>query len=130
MIIKMGRYGKFLACPGFPECRNAKPLLEPTGVGCPNCQGELVMRRSKKGRKFYGCNNYPECQFVVWDQPTDRKCPMCGSMMVLKENKKGRLYQCSNKECGGRVEALEEGEGESESKTVAANKANDSISAC
>jgi len=127
MIIKMGRYGKFLACPGFPECRNAKPLLEPTGVPCPNCQGELVLRRSKKGRKFYGCSNYPECQFVVWDQPTDRKCPGCGSMMVLKENKKGRLYQCSNKECGGRVEAVEEDEGES--SKVAANEPNDSISA-
>lgn len=111
MVVKMGRYGKFLACPGFPECRNAKPLLEPTGVACPNCQGELVLRRSKKGRKFFGCSNYPECNFVVWDRPTNQKCPQCNSMMVLKENKKGKLYQCTNKECGGKIDASADYEG-------------------
>ena len=108
MVVKMGRYGKFLACPGFPDCRNTKPLLEPTGVGCPQCQGELVLRRSKKGRKFYGCSNYPQCDFVVWDPPTDQKCAQCGSMMVLKETRKGSLYQCINKECGYKIEAVKE----------------------
>ncbi|AGL01269.1 type I DNA topoisomerase [Desulfoscipio gibsoniae] len=127
MVIKMGRYGKFLACPGFPECRNARPLLEPTGVSCPNCSGELVLRRSKKGRKFYGCSNYPECEFVVWDQPTNRKCPICGSMMVLKENKKGQVYHCTNKECGAKVEAVDEEEGDNHN--ASAGEANDSVNA-
>ncbi|TYO97913.1 type I DNA topoisomerase [Desulfallas thermosapovorans] len=126
MVIKMGRYGKFLACPGFPECRNAKPLLEPTGISCPNCQGELVLRRSKKGRKFYGCSNYPECEFVVWDKPTKRKCSLCNSMMVLKENKKGRLYQCINKECGNKLEAADD---EMDNHEVTVNESNDTASA-
>lgn len=103
LVIKMGRYGKFLACPGFPECRNTKPLLEPTGVPCPNCTGELVLRRSKKGRKFYGCNNYPDCEFVVWDKPTNLKCSRCQSMMLLKESRGKKIYQCSNKECKERM---------------------------
>lgn len=126
MVIKMGRYGKFLACPGFPECRNAKPLLEPTGVACPNCQGELVMRRSKKGRKFFGCSSYPECDFVVWDRPTNQKCPQCSSMMVLKENKKGRLYHCIDKECGVKLEASLIDE---EKNEITVNGPNDSVSA-
>ncbi|KAF1084546.1 DNA topoisomerase 1 [Sporotomaculum syntrophicum] len=125
MVVKMGRYGKFLACPGFPECRNAKPLLEPTGVACPNCQGELVLRRSKKGRKFFGCSNYPECDFVVWDQPTNKKCPQCNNMMVLKENKKGKLYQCINKECGSKIDASAEAEREYK---LTLNEPNDSVS--
>jgi DNA topoisomerase-1 len=105
LVIKMGKYGKFLACPGFPECRNTRPLLEPTGIPCPECDGELVLRRSKKGRKFYGCSNYPGCEFVVWDKPTKKKCPQCDSMMVLKENKSSKVYRCSNKNCGGKIEA-------------------------
>lgn len=99
LVIKMGRYGKFLACPGFPECRYTKPLLEPTGVECPECSGEMVIRRSKKGRKFYGCNNYPNCEFVTWDEPTARKCPDCGSMMVKKTKRGNETYQCINKQC-------------------------------
>lgn len=100
MVIKLGRFGKFLACPGFPECRNTKPLLEPTGVACPKCDGEMVIRRSKKGRKFYGCSKYPECQFVTWDAPTNEKCPHCGFMMVEK-NSRGKEKQllCANEEC-------------------------------
>lgn len=100
MVIKLGRFGKFLACPGFPECRNTKPLLEPTGVGCPNCKGEIVLRRSKKGRKFYGCSSYPECEFVTWDLPTQEKCPHCGGMMVEKKSKakENKLY-CINEHC-------------------------------
>lgn len=100
MVIKMGRYGKFLACPGFPECRNTKPLLEDTGVKCPQCDGQLVLRRSKKGRKFYGCSNYPDCEFVTWNLPTDKKCPKCDSMLVQKNSKaKGTVYHCIGEDC-------------------------------
>ena len=99
LVIKMGRYGKFLACPGFPDCRNTKPLLEPTGVNCPRCPGELVLRRSKKGRKFYGCSLYPECDFVVWDQPTTEKCPDCGAMMVQKSSRGKEYLRCSSEQC-------------------------------
>ena len=87
MVIKMGRYGKFLACPGFPECRNTKPLLEPIGVPCPRCEGEIVIRRSKKGRKFYGCSRYPQCEFVTWDPPSKTRCPKCGDLMVEKKER-------------------------------------------
>lgn len=99
MVVKIGKYGKFLACPGFPECRNTKPLLEPLGIECPKCKGQLVLRRSKKGRKFYGCSNYPECDFVSWDQPTSERCPECGSMLLMKTNKKGKKLVCSNENC-------------------------------
>lgn len=100
MVIKLGRYGKFLACPGFPECRNTKPLLEPTGVSCPRCEGELVLRRSKKGRKFYGCSRYPDCDFVVWDQPSPEKCSHCGGLMVIKSGRgKEQQLRCVNEEC-------------------------------
>lgn len=99
-VIKFGRYGKFLACPGFPECRNTKPLLEEIGVKCPECkEGEVVVRRSKKGRTFYGCNNYPECEFVSWDKPVNESCPHCKSYLIEKNNRKGRKIICSNKEC-------------------------------
>lgn len=101
MVVKMGRYGKFLACPAFPECRNTKPFLEPIGVKCPECgEGEIVVKRSKKGRKFYGCSNYPECKFISWDLPTNKKCPVCGSLMVEKKSKGKVTYCCINEECG------------------------------
>ena len=100
MVIKMGRFGKFLACPGFPECSNAKPLLEKIDVTCPVCgKGDVVLRRSKKGRTFYGCSDYPECSFVSWDRPTGQRCPKCDSIMVERNTKKGKLVICSNKEC-------------------------------
>ncbi len=103
MVIKYGRYGKFLACPGFPECRNTKPLLEEIGVKCPYCQGEIVERRSKKGRKFFGCSNYPECNFVSWHKPVEEKCPECGAYLIEKRSKKYRArLECSNKECSYR----------------------------
>lgn len=106
MAIKIGRFGKFLACPGFPDCRNTKPLLEPIGVGCPRCEGELVARRSKKGRKFFGCSRFPECDFVTWDQPSKVKCPNCGDLMVEKKrNGKSSYLLCVNKECGSKVDA-------------------------
>ncbi|WP_422445855.1 type I DNA topoisomerase [Thermoanaerobacterium sp. DL9XJH110] len=100
MVIKRGRYGKFLACPGFPECRNTKPLVEEAGVKCPLCGGTIVVRKSKRGRTFYGCSNYPGCKFVSWDKPSDRHCPECGSPMVIKNTKNGETIICTNKECG------------------------------
>ncbi len=105
MVIKMGRFGKFLACPGFPDCRNTKPLLEEIGVNCPKCGKPLVVRRSKKGRRFYGCSGYPECEFVSWDQPAPQNCPNCQGMMTIKAGKRSRQYVCSNPECRTVVDA-------------------------
>jgi len=100
MVIKRGKYGKFLACPGFPECKNTKPLVTEIDAKCPNCGSNLVLRRSKRGRIFYGCSNYPDCKFVSWDRPSGKQCPQCGSLMVIK-NSKGKEYEvCSNKDCG------------------------------
>ncbi|HZK85007.1 MAG TPA: type I DNA topoisomerase [Desulfosporosinus sp.] len=99
LVIKMGRYGKFLACPGFPECRNTKPLFEEVGVNCPKCTKPLVVRRSKKGRKFYGCSGYPECDFVSWEMPAADPCPECQSLMVIKSSKKDKKHVCTNPEC-------------------------------
>ncbi|MFW6007322.1 MAG: type I DNA topoisomerase [Halanaerobiales bacterium] len=106
MVVKHGRYGKFLACSGYPECKNTKPFLIKTGVKCPKCEdGELVERKSKKGRKFYGCSNYPDCEFLVWDKPVEEKCPECGGLMVEKHTRKrGDYHKCINKECGHIVE--------------------------
>lgn len=99
MVIKTGRYGKFLACPGFPDCRNAKPYLEEVGVNCPKCDGVIVARKTKKGRSFYGCSNYPDCDFVSWDKPLPEKCPQCGDMLLQKGyGKKSKIY-CSNENC-------------------------------
>ena len=94
MVIKYGPHGKFLACPGFPECRNTKPYLEKAGVRCPLCGGEVVIRKTKKGRRFYGCEN-TDCSFISWQKPSDRKCPVCGSYMIERGNK----LQCANEEC-------------------------------
>ena len=99
MVIKMGRFGKFLACPGFPECKNTKPLRKGTGVKCPDCGGELLVRTSRRGRRFYGCENYPDCNFVTWDPPTEEKCPECGSLMCKEPKTKDHYLICSNKEC-------------------------------
>ena len=96
MVIKYGPHGKFLACPGFPECRFTKPFFEKIGVECPKCGKDIVMRMSKKGRRYYGCIGYPECDFVSWDKPVNEKCPKCGSYMVAKGNR----YLCANKDCG------------------------------
>lgn len=100
MVIKRGRFGKFLACPGYPECKNTKPLLEEIDVPCPNCGSKVVVRRTKKGRKFYGCSNYPKCNFMSWDEPAAEKCPRCGGYMVKKYLKgKGAKLVCANAEC-------------------------------
>ncbi|MCF8010772.1 MAG: type I DNA topoisomerase [Clostridiales bacterium] len=123
LVVKMGRYGKFLACPGFPDCRYTKPLLEHTGVSCPECGGELVIRRSRKGRKFYGCSNYPNCEFVTWDQPTARKCPECGSMMVQKNVRGKEVYRCINKECDSNKKEKKKTTKKSSSKAKRTKKA-------
>ena len=95
MVIKYGPHGKFLGCPGFPECRNTKPYLEKIGVPCPKCGKDVVIRKSQKGRKFFGCEAHPECDFISWSKPTTEKCPKCGSYMVEKGNK----ICCANDEC-------------------------------
>ncbi|WP_074814666.1 type I DNA topoisomerase [Selenomonas ruminantium] len=105
MVVKQGRYGKFLACPGFPDCRNTKPLLVDTGVKCPKCGGSIVERKSHRGRKFYGCKNYPECDYTTWDQPLQEKCPTCGAFMLKHHYKNGRgLTYCSNEACETRID--------------------------
>ena len=96
MVIKYGPHGKFLACPGFPECRNTKTYFEKIGVACPKCGKDIVVRKSKKGRKYYGCENNPECDFMVWQRPSEEKCDKCGSLMLIKGNK----LVCTNEECG------------------------------
>ncbi|SHE33385.1 DNA topoisomerase I [Tissierella praeacuta DSM 18095] len=100
MVIKHGRFGKFLACPGYPECKNTKAIVDELNVKCPQCNGNIVKRKSKKGRVFYGCSNYPECNFVSWDEPVEEKCPQCGGIMVEKRNKKEIIVKCMDKECG------------------------------
>lgn len=100
MVIKQGRFGSFLACPGYPECKNTKPIVEELSTPCPNCAGKLVVKKSKKGKKFFGCSNYPECTFVSWFEPVEEKCEKCNSYMVKKFSKaKGAFLQCSNSEC-------------------------------
>lgn len=96
MVVKYGPHGKFLACPGFPECRNTKPYLEKVGVSCPVCGKDVVLRKTKKGRKYYGCEDNPECSFMSWQKPSQQKCPRCNSYMVEKGNK----LCCSNEQCG------------------------------
>ena len=96
MVIKYGPHGKFLACPGFPECRNTKPYFEKIGVACPKCGKDIVIKKTKKGRKYYGCIGNPDCDFMVWQRPSAEKCPKCGSMMLQKGNK----LVCMNEACG------------------------------
>ena len=96
MVIKYGPFGRFLACPGFPECRNTKPYLEKIGVACPMCGKEVVLKKTKKGRKYYGCEDNPECEFMSWQKPSSEKCPECGGYMVEKGNK----LVCAEKQCG------------------------------
>ena len=96
MVIKYGPHGRFLACPGFPECRNTKPYLEKIGVACPLCGKDIVLRKTKKGRKYFGCEDQPTCEFMSWQKPVEKRCPDCGSYMVIKGNK----LCCANTECG------------------------------
>jgi len=96
LVYKMGRFGKFLACSGFPECRNTKPIVKDIGVTCPKCaEGKIIERRSKKGRVFYGCDQYPGCDYVSWDKPTGKPCPVCDAMLVEKRNRNGAKLNCT-----------------------------------
>lgn len=100
MVIREGRFGKFLACPNFPKCRNTKPILHPIGVKCPKCGADILERKSKTGKVFYGCEKYPECDYTTWDQPLNEKCPDCGAMMVEHVERNGSKRKfCSNPEC-------------------------------
>ncbi len=105
LVYKLGRFGKFLACPGFPDCRFTKPILKEVGIDCPRCGKPLVQRKSRKGRLFYGCSGYPECQFTSWDKPVKEQCSQCGSHLVEKRlrNKK-KFLDCPNKECPSKKE--------------------------
>ena len=100
MVIKTGRFGKFLACPNFPECRNTKPLVEKLDVPCPKCGGDILKRHTKKGKIFYGCANYPNCDFVSWDKPVPGKCPKCGGILVQRMGQNGPFIACGDRNCG------------------------------
>ncbi|MBW7457191.1 type I DNA topoisomerase [Paenibacillus sepulcri] len=107
LVYKMGRFGKFLACSGFPECRNTKPIVKDIGVTCPKCAvGKIIERRSKKGRFFYGCDQYPGCDYVSWDKPSSKPCPQCAGLMVEKRNRSGARLQCT--QCDHTEEVLED----------------------
>jgi len=100
MVIKYGRFGKFMACKNYPECKNTKPIVSKIGVKCPKCkEGDIIMRKSKKKKIFYGCSNYPDCDFVAWNKPVEEPCEVCGSYMYEKYSKSGTKIVCSNKEC-------------------------------
>ncbi len=108
LVVKYGPHGKFLACPGFPECKFTMPYLEKTGIKCPKCGAEVVIRKTQKGRKFYGCEKYPDCDFTSWQKPSNKRCPKCGNVMV----EKGKNLVCIDKECNTII-PIEEGEKDS-----------------
>ncbi|WP_238882574.1 type I DNA topoisomerase [Clostridium sp. YIM B02551] len=111
MVIKHGRFGDFLACPGYPECQNTKPIVHEIDAPCPKCGGKVLLKRSKKGNKFYGCSNYPSCDFVSWHEPAKEKCEKCNSPMVYRYSKsKGKYLECTNSECGNKVPVNTENE--------------------
>jgi DNA topoisomerase I len=99
MVIKTGRFGKFIACPGYPECKNIKKLVQETGAECPKCGGKVIVKKSKKGRIFYGCAEYPKCDFISWDEPITEKCPRCGKTLLKKKGKHPKIY-CITPDCG------------------------------
>jgi len=123
MIIKSGRFGKFLACPGFPECKNTKPLVDEAGVKCPKCAGKVIIRKTKKGRKYLGCENFPKCDFMTWDMASDKVCPKCSSFMTQKTKGKTITYKCANSECDYTEEQVKE------SKSTKVSKAKKSSAA-
>ena len=106
MVVKVGRYGKFIACPGYPECKNVLKFVEKTGVKCPKCNGDVIVKHTKKKRLFYACSNYPECDFVSWNEPVNERCPQCGGILFKKKGKKPKLY-CATEGCGFEKEFVE-----------------------
>lgn len=107
MVVKVGRYGKFIACPGYPECKNVLKFVEKTGVKCPKCNGEVIVKHTKSKRIFYGCSNYPNCDFVSWNEPVNERCPQCGGILFKKKGKKPKLY-CAAEGCGFEKEFVEQ----------------------
>ena len=99
MVIKQGRFGKFLACPGFPACRNTKTIAVELGVDCPKCGGKILVKKSAKGKKYFGCEHNPTCDFMSWDEPLKEKCPVCGSMLMKNSFRGTKKIKCSNPEC-------------------------------
>ncbi|MBQ5641284.1 MAG: topoisomerase DNA-binding C4 zinc finger domain-containing protein, partial [Ruminococcus sp.] len=99
MVVKMGRYGKFIACPGYPECKNILKYVEKTGVSCPKCGGDVIVKHTKSKRVFYGCSNYPNCDFVSWNEPVNERCPQCGQILFKRKGKKPSLF-CATEGCG------------------------------
>lgn len=100
MVIKFGRFGKFLACPGYPDCKNTKPIVKDLGIDCPKCDGQVIERKSKKGRKFFGCSNYPDCDFISWNIPIKEKCPECKGTLTERVTKKAKVIKCIEEDCG------------------------------
>ena len=99
MVFKSSRFGSFMACSGYPQCKNIKPILKSTGIKCPKCGGDIVERKSKRGKIFYSCSNYPKCKFALWNKPLEEKCPKCGGIMVEKRTKKEAKKMCINEAC-------------------------------
>jgi DNA topoisomerase-1 len=124
MVIKQGRFGKFLGCPGFPECHNTKPIAKETGVPCPKCGGNILQLRTKRGRIFYGCQKYPDCDFKTWDEPLQEKCQACGAFMAKHSMKnRGFILQCSNEACLTRAKKSEEAAEPKKAKKASQKKA-------
>jgi len=119
MVVKRGRFGTFLACPGFPECRNTKAIVEEAGVLCPICQGKVLIKKTKKGRKYIGCERNPECTFMNWDMPSKETCPICGSFMLQKSVGKKMILNCSNEKCTSNAEAVAKKEFEAKKESAA-----------
>ena len=100
MVVRYGKYGKFLGCPNFPECNGTKPWYEETGISCPECNGKILMKKTKKGRSYYGCEHNGEgCEFMSWDKPTGDKCPICNEALIEKGNSKSKKIVCRNSKC-------------------------------
>lgn len=99
MVYKLGKFGKFLACPGYPECQNTMTIKVGTGVNCPKCGGEILVKKSRKGKTYYACENLPKCDFMAWDEPQKQPCPECGGTMFRKYGRDAKIY-CVNEKCG------------------------------
>ncbi len=107
----MGKYGRFLACPNFPECRNTMPILKYIDAPCPQCGARLLEKTSRKNRRFYGCEKYPECDFISWDKPAGEKCPKCGQYMIEKKNNRGEtIHLCTNESCRYKTTVVRDGD--------------------
>ena len=99
MVYKIGKFGKFLACPGYPECKNTMAIRHATGAFCPKCGGKILVKKSKRGKEFYGCEKFPKCDFMLWDKPVkDEKCPKCGGLLLKKQGRNAKIY-CQNEGC-------------------------------